>query len=189
MPARLAVASLAACILAPTFTAAAPFGLHAGDRPPSFTILRDNGDGTLVVGNVPAAYPGLVQFFARYDEANGLCSIAGVTAPFDGDVEGIAARLYFDALATRLSGLYGAAKLYSFAIPAGTGDAGWSAEIASGGRYHYAFWHGAPEEDARSIALSVGAREDGRPFVLLTYDFVNFDRCVETRALGEAPAL
>lgn len=189
MPARLSAASLAACILAPTFTAAAPFGLHAGDRPPSFTILRDNGDGTLVVGNLPAAYPGLVQFYARYDETNGLCSIAGVTAPFEGDIEGIAARLYFDALATRLSGLYGKAKLYSFAIPAGTGHAAWSTEIATGGRYHYAFWHGAPQEDARSIALSVGAGEDGRPFVLLTYDFVNFDRCVEARASTEAPAL
>ncbi|UHD46555.1 hypothetical protein LUX29_04895 [Aureimonas altamirensis] len=189
MPARLSATALAACILAPTFPAAAPFGLHAGDRPPSFTIMRDNGDGTVVVGDLPATYPGLVQFYARYDEANGLCSIAGVTAPFDGDAEGIAARSYFHTLASRLSGHYGEAKLYSFAIPAGSGHAGWTAEIAAGTRYHYAFWDGALDEEARSVALSVGAGSDGRPFVLLTYDFVNFDRCVETRALAEAPAL
>lgn len=189
MPVRLPAIVLAACTLAPTLAAAAPFGLHAGDRPPSFTIMRDNGDGTVVVANPPAAYPGLVQFFARYDEANGLCSIAGVTAPFDGDVEGVAARSYFSTLVSHLSRRYGDARLYSFAVPPGLDAGGWSAQIAAGSRYHYAFWHGGPDEEARSIALSVGADGDGRPFVLLTYDFSNFDRCTEVRVHAGAPAL
>lgn len=189
MSARLCAIVLAACASLTTLAGAAPFGLHAGDRPPSFSIARDNGDGTVVVTNVPAAYPGLIQFFARYDETNGLCSIGGTTAPFEGDSEGIAARSYFDDLVDRLSSRYGRPTLYSFVIPRGGRANSWTAEIATGNRFHYAFWHGVAGDDARSIALSIGAGDGSRPFVLLSYDFANFDSCAEQRAIAETPAL
>src|SRR5690349_16709319 len=100
-----------------TASSAAPFGLKMGARPPELDILRDNHDGTVVLSTVPRAFPGLAQFFARFDTSHGLCSIAGVSRPFENDPLGLAARDYYLQLERRLTDLYGESSAYDFARP------------------------------------------------------------------------
>ena len=166
---------------------AKPFGLAMGDRPPALSLRRDNGDGTIVLRDVPIPYPGLASYFARYDPDAGLCSVAGATAHFDGDPTGAQARAYFERLASLLTNLYGPAHHYELDLAgprrAGTSILQWSAELARGERFYYSFWSAGSgarmRDDIASIAVSIGAGPEAAPFVLVQFDFANYAACDE----------
>ncbi|KAA0971611.1 hypothetical protein FPY71_00265 [Aureimonas fodinaquatilis] len=174
---------------------AAPFGLKMGARPPDFTILRDNRDGTVVLSTVPRAFPGLSHYFARFDASHGLCSVAGSTKPFENDPLGIAVRDYFVGLERRLNEMYGRSKAYNFAKPGDNSvNAGsWVEAVATRERVVYTFWNADAGSrlkfSVRSIALSIGASADHKPFVMLQFDFENYPDCERTQRIREAMAL
>lgn len=144
---------------------------------------REGNPGLYLVKTAPRPHSAFGSYLLRVSPVSGLCSVKGITDPFESDSFGIQVRSKFDDLKERLTGLYGSSTLTDTLIPGSL----WKEPryfmmgLLKKERVLIAVWNtksGAVlNNNLRDVAIRAMASSSSSAFVFAEYNFSNYDSC------------
>jgi hypothetical protein len=144
---------------------------------------RAGNPGLYLVKTAPRPHSAFGSYLLRVSPVSGLCSVKGITDPFESDSFGIQVRSKFDDLKERLTGLYGSSTLSDTLIPGSV----WKEPryfmmgLLKKERVLIAVWNtksGAVlNNNLRDVAIRAMASNTSSAFVFAEYNFSNYDSC------------
>lgn len=132
---------------------------------------------------VPKPHSEFLGYSAFATPETGVCKVLGISKQYENDRYGADVRRAYSTLHGALEGIYGAHINFDFIKYGALWDDAdeWVMSIRQNERFYSDFWNEESEanlsEGLLSISLKVKAASSDTSYILLTYEFDNFDEC------------
>ena len=172
---------------APKKSYGGPFGLAMGislsEAKQLLPSLSENSDGTFTATTVPTPHEAFESYILVFSSKSGLCKIVAIGKDIQSGDNGFEVQSAFDDLSQGLSKKYGHGKKYDRVTGSMDEPQFWMMTLSEKNRMLAEIWDaedGATlPKELSGIALEAHASNLRTGFINLSYQFANFNDCIE----------
>lgn len=174
-------------VAAPPATQGGAFGLSMGQPITSVPGAKKYGSITYTTTDVPKPNPEFDSYMISATPQTGICKVTGLGKTHLNDSYGTDTRAAFDRLHAALEAKYGPGKDYNFLKSGSIWNEArdWFMSVQKKERTLASFWSvengSALPETIDSLAIDVRAVSSG-PYIAISYEFKNFEKCLAMKA-------
>ena len=167
-----------------TGASAQAFGIEKGSPIGSLNVVREVDEFYYIV-TVPKPHPEFESYAVRTSSETGVCKVTGIGKDHDSDRYGTSVKSAFSSLSNSLNNIYGANKSFDFLNFGALWDEPneWVMSLKQNERSYSTYWDEEEKSDMpeglRSVSLHVKSTSSDSAYIVLKYEFDNFDVCLK----------
>ena len=163
---------------------AQPFGVEQGSPPMKYGGEQVDSKFSFYV-SPPNMHPSFEKYLVTSTPETGICKVSGLGRTLKNDSYGNQVRSEFDLISEQVKSKYGRSKSFDFLNASSIWHDGndWAMAVYKKDRHLSRFWdskeHSDLSHNVNSISLQAHALNSSDTYLVLSFEFDNFDKCMQ----------